>query len=385
MTVERIVAGKREIILVGTAHISQASVDQVKETIGQEKPDSVGIELDSNRFEQLKNPGRWQNTNIQQVIQQGRAYLLLLNIFLSNMQRRFGEHVQVTPGQEMMIAAQTAAEQNIPVALLDRDVNITMKRALSLMPLLEKIKIFFYLITGTFSESEKLTVEKIEELKQSDMVTKLIQELGHKAPTIKKVLVDERDAFIANQILKNSGQKMVCVVGAGHLDGIKELLQHPQPIDEQKLLEPPKKGMAGELLKWVIPAAFVVILGWAFFSKGLSSSLTVIVYWILITGFFSALGALISRAHLFSVATAFVAAPLTTLHPLLASGWFAAAVEAKYKHPQVKDFENLNQLNSYADFEKNKVTHLLLVAAYTNLGSMVGVLVALPWLLKLVA
>lgn len=381
---ERIRLGEREIILIGTAHISQASVDLVKKTIEEEKPDCVGIELDAQRFQQLQNHSKWQNTNIKSVIQEGKTYLLLLNIFLSNIQRRFGESVQARPGQEMIVATQTAAEKGLPVALLDRNIDVTMKRAFSLMPLWEKIKIFFYLVSGIFSgEKEELTSAKIEELKKSDMVTKLIEELGQKAPTIKKVLVDERDAYISNQILKIRAQKMVCVVGAGHLNGIKELLQKEKIVDEKKLLELPKKSVWGTVLKWTVPTLFVFFLAWAFFSKGFSASLSVILYWIIITGIFSALGALFSRAHPVSVLVAFVAAPLTTLHPLLASGWVTAAVEAKYRHPKVKDFETLNQLNSYRDFEKNSVTHLLLVAAYTNLGSTIGVIVALPTLLAM--
>jgi pheromone shutdown-related protein TraB len=382
---ERIILhDKREIVLVGTAHISQASVELVKKTIEEEKPGCVGIELDAQRFQQLQHHARWQNTNLKNVIQEGKTYLLLLNIFLSNIQRRFGESVQVKPGTEMLAATQIASEKGIPIALLDRSIDTTMKRAFFIMPLLEKIRIVFYLLGGIFAgEQEQLTPEKIEELKKSDMVTKLVEELGQKAPTVKKVLVDERDAYISNQILKIRVPKLVCVVGAGHLNGIKELLLQERIVDEKKLLELPKPGIVSKLVKWIVPLLFIFLLAGAFFLNGLSASINIILYWILITGVFSAIGAIIARSHAVSVLVAFVAAPLTTLHPFLASGWVAAAVEAKYKQPQVKDFEKLNQLNSYGDFEKNKVTHLLLVAAYTNLGSTIGVIIALPTLLSM--
>ncbi|MBU0635640.1 TraB/GumN family protein [Candidatus Micrarchaeota archaeon] len=386
MTLERIQIGDKEIILIGTAHISQASADLVKETIETEKPQVVGIELDIQRFKQLQNPRKWQQTNVKNVIQEGKTYLLLLNIFLTNLQRRFGESVNVRPGQEMIIAAQLASKQKIPIALLDRNIEVTMKRAFSLTPLKEKIKIFFYLVSGLFGgDKEELTPEIVEKLKQSDMVTQLIQELGRKAPTVKKVLVDERDAFIASQILKNPAKKLVCVVGAGHLNGIKELLLQQKTVDERKLMQLPKKGNLGKIVQWSIPAVLIVFLVWAFLAQGITGILNLAIYWILITGIFSAIGAALARSHPFTIITAFMAAPLTTVHPLLASGWFAAAVEAKYKHPQVKDFENLNQLNSYRDFERNKVTHLLLVAAFTNLGSTIGVIIALPTILSLLA
>jgi pheromone shutdown-related protein TraB len=292
--------------------------------------------------------------------------------------------VQVKPGTEMLAATQIASEKGIPIALLDRSIDTTMKRAFFIMPLLEKIRIVFYLLGGIFAgEQEQLTPEKIEELKKSDMVTKLVEELGQKAPTVKKVLVDERDAYISNQILKIRVPKLVCVVGAGHLNGIKELLLQEKVVDEKKLLELPKPGIVSKLVKWIVPLLFIFLLAGAFFLNGLSASINIILYWILITGVFSAIGAIIARSHAVSVLVAFVAAPLTTLHPFLASGWVAAAVEAKYKQPQVKDFEKLNQLNSYGDFEKNKVTHLLLVAAYTNLGSTIGVIIALPTLLSM--
>lgn len=383
---ERIFLNGREIILVGTAHISLASAELAKKTIETEKPDCVGIELDEQRFHQLQQQTKWQQTNVGQIVKEGKTNLLLLNIFLSNLQRKLGESVSVKPGYEMMVAAQTAAAQHLPIALLDRNIDITMKRAFSLTPLKEKLKIIFYLIGGTFSgDQEKLTPEKIEELKQTDMVTALIQELGKKAPVIKKVLVDERDLFIASQILQNPAKKMVCILGAGHLQGIQQLLQSQQSIDTKPLLQLPPKGWIAKAAIWIVPILFSIVMLWAFWSKGVDTVLHFAIYWILITGTASAIGAAIAKAHPVSIITAFAISPLSTIHPLLASGWVAAAMETKYKHPQVQDFEKLNRLNSYSDYEKNRVTHILMVAAYTNLGSTIGVVIALPYLASLIA
>lgn len=390
MNVERIQLGDKTVFLVGTAHISQASVELVKQTIQTEKPDFVGVELDEQRFHQLMNQKKWQETNVSEVISQGKTHLLLLNIFLSNMQRRLGETVQVKPGQEMIDAISEAQKINASVALLDRNLEVTMKRATGMIGFFEKLKLGWYLLSGFFVENEAITPEKIEELKQSDMVTKLIDELGQKAPTLKKVLVDERDSFIAERIRQTPAKKMVVVVGAGHMNGIKKKLiefenDRSKKINLDELMQLPKKKSILGLLKWVIPLLFVVFLGWIFLNKGIETSVQFIGYWILITGGLSAIGAALAKSHPFAIATAFITAPLTTLHPFLASGWFAAIVEAKYKNPTVNDFEKLNTLNSYSDFEKNKVTHLLLVAAYTNLGSTIGVLIAFPALVHLLA
>ncbi|MBS3062006.1 MAG: TraB/GumN family protein [Candidatus Diapherotrites archaeon] len=387
MTLERLFVGEKEILLIGTAHISAESVRLAQETILTEKPDVVGIELDEQRYHQLKNDSKWQSTDIGAVIKEGKTYLLLLNIFLSNLQRRLGESVSMKPGQEMIIAEQTATQNGIPVALLDRNIQVTMQRAFGLMPLMEKLRLGYYLLMGIFGggTGEKITPEKIEELKRQDIVTNLIQELGQKAPTVKQVLVDERDQFIAKRILDTPAKKIVCVIGAGHVAGIKKILQNPVFIDEKKLMELPKKNNTWSFLKWVIPLAFVALMAWFFLEKGLVSSIHAIAYWILITGMFSAIGAAFAKSHPLTIATAFLAAPLTTLHPFLASGWIAGGIEAKYNTPQVRDFQSLNQLNSYSDFEKNRVTHLLIVASYTNLGSTLGVLIAFPYLLSSLA
>ncbi|MBI2529601.1 MAG: TraB/GumN family protein [Candidatus Diapherotrites archaeon] len=384
MTIEKIGDKNRKIILVGTAHISRGSIELVEKTIEKEKPDCVGVELDAQRYGQLKNQRKWRETNIMDVIKSGRIYLLLVNLLLANLQRRLGNKIGVKPGSEMLAAIRIAERKKIPVVLLDRDVRITLKRAFDLMSLWEKLKLGFGIVVGLFSGvEEKITKETIEELKNKDVITKLMEELSHEAPTIKRVLVDERDLYIANKILDARGRKIVAVVGAGHLQGIKKCLDRKRDISELEKVQ--KKKSLLRYLKYLVPALFVLFIAYGFFLKGIEASLYIFGIWFLITGIFSALGALFARSRLQSIIVAFLAAPFTTLHPALASGWFAAAMEAKYSMPKVEDFENLSNLNSYRDFEKNKVTHLLLVAAYTNLGSTIGVIIALPYILSMFA
>ena len=374
--------GDKEIVLVGTAHVSQQSVEDVQRAIEEEKPDVVGVELDKERLNQLVSGARWGERNVVELIQQGQTHLLLLNLLLLNMQRRIGSELGVRPGAELMQAIALAREKNIPIQLLDRDVRVTFQRAMSNTPLLEKLSLFFSFVFGLFQSPKRLSVEEVERLKQQDVLNMVLKELAQKAPGLKRVLVDERDALIAHNILSAPGKKIVAVVGAGHLEGIQQYLK--QPIAVRSFYALPKKSAVWNSLQYIVPLLFVAIVGYGFFVRGFSGTIELFGYWFLITGILSAIGALLARAKPLSILTAFVAAPFTTLHPALASGWFAAAMESRFVQPQVKDFESLNELNSWNDFQKNKVTHLLVVAALTNLGSTIGVVVALPVLFKLV-
>lgn len=382
--IERIKLKEKEIVLVGTAHISRDSILLVDKTIREENPDIIGVELDRERLHQLLSEKKWQEMDIVQVIKEGKTYLLLFNLLLANIQRQFGEQVGIKPGEEMKAALHAASELNVPVQLLDRDVKITLKRAMHEMSLFEKMKLIGSIFLALFSSSgEKLTAEKVEELKQKDMINKLLQELSKQMPSVKKVLVDERDIFIANRILQAHGKKIVAIVGAGHLDGIKKYLDKPRNISSLNSL--PKEKNYFKLLKYVIPLLFAVIVFAAFYFKGITATLNVFFIWFMITGLFSALGALFAKAHWKSIAVAFLAAPFTTIHPALAAGWFAGLAEAKMRAPRVKDFESLTRLSSFSDFNKNAVTHILLVTAYCNIGATIGVIIAVPYMLSLLA
>ena len=383
--IERMLVDGKEIILVGTAHVSSESVKLVEQVINDEKPEVVGVELDDQRFAQLKQGEQWKEQNVMDLLNKGQAYLFLLNLMLANMQRKIGEDLGVRPGSEMLKAIEIAEKQNAKIALLDRNVKVTLKRAFNKTSLKEKLKLGGGIILGLFAGGEtiQITKEKVEEMKQKDIMTELIKELSKEAPSIKEVLVDERDFYIAQKILACDCKKIVAVVGAGHVDGIKEHLSKGKKSVAELEKIPEKRNWILEIIKYGIPALFIAFLIWGFLTKGWAGSLEIFAYWFLITGVLSAIGALIARAHPLSILTAFVAAPFTTLHPALASGWFAAIAEAKFRKPKVKDFETLNKLDSYKDFQKNNVTHLLIVASFTNIGSTIGVIIALPYLTKL--
>src|SRR3989344_3225116 len=383
MELERVKLGEKEIILLGTAHISSKSVDDVANAIESEKPDIVGVELDFNRLSQLKQGNRWRETNVGKIISSGQAFLFLFTLLLSNFQRSLGQKFGIKPGMEMIEAVRIAEEKQIPIMLLDRDVNITLRRAMQKMTLIEKFRIFYWILMSFFSEKKtELTTGTIEQLKEKDVLNALMQELAREMPSIKSVLVDERDAFIAQAITKAPGKKILAVVGAGQLEGLKKGLG--QEVDIAAISSVQKSGMnVMKIIGYLIPVVFIAIVGFLFFTKGTSVTFTAIIYWILATGSLAALGTIIARGHPFSVIAAFLAAPITTLHPFLAAGWVAGYVEAKMRNPKVKDFENLGNLNSLDDFTKNQVTRILLVVALANLGAMIGVIIGVPLLASL--
>ncbi len=378
MAVTRVSLDGREIVLVETAHISKASVDEVAAIIVAEKPDVVGIELDGARLNQLLHEQEWNQTRLDAVIQQKQVGLFLLGLFLQNFQRQLGESVGVKPGAEMLSAVRAAQANHVPVALLDRNVNVTLQRALASIGWVEKARLLLELVEGLFGQSVPLTAEKVEELKQKDTLNALLEEFGNRYPKLKRVLVEERDVVIAQKIRRIDARKIVCVIGAGHSPGIQSHLRAHADFGELEQLPPQKKSVLGIVAKWLIPAVFVAMLAWVFYAKGPDAVLSFFGYWILITGGLSALGVLVARGHVLSILTAFVAAPITTLHPALAAGWFAGYAEARMRAPQVADFSTLHKLSSVGDFVDNRVTRILLVIALANLGAMLGSFLAFP-------
>ena len=382
-TVERVETNGKTIILVPTAHVSKKSMLLVQETIEKEQPDVVGIELDEQRLHQLLSGKQWQQMDLNKVIRDGKAYLFIINIMLANFQRRIGEDLGVKPGSEMLEAARAAGEKNIPILLLDRDVKITLKRALQKMSLREKAKLVFGILGGFFQAGTKLDEKTIEQLKEKDTLNALLQQLGKELPGVKTVLVDERDLFIANRILRVKAQKIVAVVGAGHVEGIKKFLDMER--DTSALLEVRKKKSRLRHLQYIVPALFAVIIGYGFYAKGVPAALDIFLAWFLIHGVLSALGAAIARAHPLSIAVAFLAAPFTALHPTLAAGWFAGLVELKVRPPKVQDFERLPDATGIREFFGNRVSRILLVTALSNIGSAAATIIALPYMTALLA
>lgn len=370
---EKITVDGKEIVLVGTVHVSPESVKEVRETIETENPDIVGVELCERRYEILTEKKQWEEQEIFKIIKEGKTYLFLANLLLSNFQKKVGEELGSAPGAEMVEAVTIATEYKIPVTLLDRDISVTLRRAWKAMGIKEKLKLIYALIAGFFIDAE----EVVEELKNQDIITELMEELAQQAPGAKKALIDERDQYIASKILESQG-KMVAVVGAGHLTGIKSLLQH-KTVSRQGLEDIPSGKNWFKYIGYAVPVIFAALVVYAFLSAGAEMTLHILWLWFLINGSLSALGALLALGHPFSIAAAFLAAPFTSLNPALAAGWFAGLVEAYVRKPTVADFEALRDIGTFKGFYTNQVTHILLVIAFANIGSTFGTLLAFPY------
>ncbi|MDP2666152.1 MAG: TraB/GumN family protein [Candidatus Diapherotrites archaeon] len=377
--------GEKDIILLGTAHISRASVDQVQQLILDETPDVVGVELDDLRLRQLVSGQKWENTNILHLVQRGESGLVLLNLFLANLQKQLGEQVGVKPGEEMLVAVRIAQEKKIPILLMDRSVQITMKRALKVLSLWEKMKLGGSLAMGLFMGGEGLDAQKIEELKEDDLLNKLMHQLSKEYPKLKRTLVDERDMHIAHALIHAPGKKIVGIVGAGHVEGIllhlrahQEKKEWPIPIEELNRVPEDRPNL---LLTWGIPILFLGILMYLLLQEGFTSSFQFIAFWVIGHGILAGLGALIAGGHWQTVLGVVATAWLAALHPLIAAGWIAAALETKRHSPTVKDFTQLNTLNSIGDFQKNRVTKILLITVLTNIGSMLATFAVIPYLI----
>jgi pheromone shutdown-related protein TraB len=377
--VTRVSAAGKEILLVGTAHVSAESVELVRKTIDEETPDAVAVELDAQRYESLVNKKRWDETEIHRVLKEKKTQLFLLQILLSNFQRKIGDKLGSKPGAEMAAAVEEAKKMNVRVELVDRDIRTTLKRAFAKMSLKEKGKMLYGFVSGIFEE-EQLEEGVLEKLKDDDVMTEMLNELSAEIPSIKEVLIDERDSYITEKILSAEGKKIVAVVGAGHVNGIKKRLEAGFRKDIGALELVPESGRFWKYFGYLIPALFLLIVAYGIYTNGANITAELLVRWFLITGLFAAIGAAAALAHPLSIAAAFVAAPFTTLHPALAAGWFSGLTEAWIRKPKVKDFDELYKLNGLGDYWRNGVTRILLVMAFTNLGATAGVVIGLPYL-----
>jgi pheromone shutdown-related protein TraB len=371
----------KEVILIGTAHVSKESIELAKSVIENETPDTVCVELCQSRYQAIKRKERWQDTDIVKVIKDKKAFLLLSNLILASFQKRIADKLDVAPGQEMIQAIQSAEQIGAAVCLADRDIRTTLSRTWRKMGLWSKIKMISQLALS-FGEIEEISPEDIEKLKQQDVLDTILAEVGKSHPEIRNTLIDERDRYLAEKIRQAPGQKIVAVVGAGHVPGIKKHWR--TPIDLKSLETIPPQQKIWGFLKWFLPLSIVGLLIYGFFTDGVKAGTGMVIWWVLAHGILAGIGAVIAFGHPLTILSSMLAAPLTALNPMIAAGWVSGLVEAFSRKPKVRDFENLPQdILSIKGFWKNKVTRILLVVVFTNLGSSIGTFVAIPLMVKL--
>jgi len=381
--IHRLTFEDREIALIGTAHVSRESADLVVKVIEAEKPDTVCVELCESRYKAIKQKNRWQNTDLIKVIREKKSFLLLSNLLLTSFQKKIGQKLGIKPGEEMIRAMEAADSVGANTHLADRDIRITLSRTWRLMGLWTKVKLLAQLVTS-MGEVDSVKEEDIEKMKNKDVLETLLSEIGQTLPELRRILIDERDQYLTEKIRSAPGKRIVAVVGAGHVPGIKR--DWNETIDLNALNELPPKGKIFSFLKWGIPALVVGLIVLGFFYAGTSAGTHMIKWWVLANAVFAGIGASIALAHPLTVLSAIVASPITSLNPMIAAGWVAGLVEAFIGKPKVKDFENLpSDILSLKGFWKNKITRILLIVVFTNLGSSLGAFVAIPLMARVFA
>ena len=362
----------KTVLLVGTAHISRQSADLVEQVIATEKPDTVCIELDEKRFAALANRKRWQNLDLKEIIRKKQLSILLVNLVLASYQKKLGGKLGVMPGSELLRAARIAEENNIAVELCDREVRVTLRRAWHATSLWKKGYLIASLIASLFDTTE-LDEEKLTELRSKDVLSELMDELGNALPDTKRVLIDERDIFMAEKIKAAAGGRIVAVVGAGHMDGIQRVIREDNRDIIEEINTIPPVSKLWKIIGWSIPAAILLSIAAIGFRQGAGEAAANAMFWVLANGIPSAIGAVLAWAHPATIISAFAAAPITSLTPVIGAGYVCAFVQVMTRPPVVKEFENVGtDIGRIRGWWQNKLLRIFLVFIMTGLGSSIG-------------
>ena len=380
--VRRIALAGREIVLVGTAHVSRESAELVCRVIERERPDAVRLELDAQRYEALAERRRWESLDLRGLIRERRLATLLVNLVLASYQRRLGGALGVVPGAEMLEASREASRLGIPVVLCDRDVRTTLRRAWAATSFLRKAQLVGTLAASLFERPE-LSEADLRRLRERDVITELMDELGAALPELKRVLIDERDAWLAERIRATEGRRIVAVVGAGHLAGMERALRADRAVDLSALEEIPPVSPIWRVVGWSIPALIVGTLLWIGVRMGPEVATRHLGAYVLATGLPTSVGAAAALAHPLTIAAAFLVAPITVLSPVIGAGHVLAFVEAWLRPPLVAELERVtHEAARLRSWWSNRLLRCLLVFVFTTLGAMGGAYVGLYELLS---
>jgi pheromone shutdown-related protein TraB len=375
----------KTVLLVGTAHISQQSVETVRDIIATRKPDTVCIELDADRMRSLRERQRWESLDLKQIIRSGQFMFLMANLALSSFQKRMGSYTGVKPGAEMLAAVESAEEHGAKVVLCDRNVRTTLLRAWRMTPWWRRSMLFSSLLMGMFERTE-VSEEELAKLRQQHNISSILEELGEVMPDVKGVLVDERDRFMSHAIRTAPGDTIVAVVGAAHKPGILRLLEQPADAQAAQAVDVvPEKSALSKLTPWLLPAALVGLFIWGFMRVELDVVQDTLFAWLALNCSGAALGALVGLGHPLTILAAFIGAPFATLHPAVGIGMIAAFVQVMMVPPTVRDMESFgDDVAKLRGVWANRLGRVMVVFVLSNLGGMLGNLIALKWLKNLV-
>ncbi len=361
----------KQLILVGTAHVSKDSANLVREAIEFYEPDNICIELDSDRYKALENPQAYSETDLLKIIREKKAMQLLANTILSSYQKRMAKQMGSEVGLEMITAINLSKEKDLPLTLADRNVNVTFKRIWRSLTAMDKFKMLTFAIDSLLDgEDEEVSQEVIDAMLEEDMLTASLSEIREAFPKIATILVDERDQHLANKIKTAKGNKILAVVGGAHIPGIKDELEKDQDMD--KITFVPEKKPYTKILGWLITLGFISLFVMSF-QKGFDQGISTIITWSLWSGGLAALATAIMRAHPLTILATFLSAPLAALNPVIAVGFIAATVEASLKKPTVNDVNNINEdIKSFKGWRENRFIKALALVFVANLGSVIG-------------
>jgi pheromone shutdown-related protein TraB len=386
--VSELVSGDTTFHIVGTAHVSQRSVDEVRAVIAEVRPDAVCVELDQTRYDTLTKASAFRDLDVFKVVREGRTLYLLAHLALASYQRRIGASLGVKPGAELLAAVEAARASAIPVELIDRDINITLKRTWRNLGLWKRSMLLSSLIVGFETDDPKagepITEKSIEDLKEAKALSEMLSELGRVVPQIKAPLIDERDQYMASKLAEvGAGRRsVVAVVGAAHVPGIQAWFG--TPIDRAALDRIPPPSLVWRIIKWLVPILFLAALVWGWRRSDTTSFMEMMLAWILPTSIGAGVCTLLSGGSLLSVASAVIVSPVAAIHPLLGTGMVVGVVEAWSRRPSVADCERLPEdIQSFRGFWRNPVTRILIVAVASGIGTAVGFWVGVGWVASL--
>ena len=371
--------GAKDVYLVGTAHISRESVDDVRDTVNRVEPDTICVELCQARYQAFTQPDNWQKMNIFRIIKEGKAVFLLSQLVMTSFYKRLGDQLGVRPGAEMLEGITLAEERGARLVLVDRDVQVTLKRTWAKLNLWNKLKMFSLLIGNIFVVPE-IDDKTVNDLKQQDQLEGVLETFSKSFPSIKESIIDERDVYLAQKIREVEGNRVVAVVGAGHVPGITREIQGDHALE--KLEKIPEPSFWPKIFKWGLPLLIVVLIVYGFYQSGTRHSLESISIWVLVNGILAALGAALALGHPLTIVTAFVAAPITSLNPMIAAGWVSGLMQTWVKKPTVADLQAMPEVvaNFPAGLWRNPVSRILLVVVFSNLGSTLGTFIGGGWI-----
>lgn len=370
----------RTTYIVGTAHISKKSVEEVRQVIEAVRPDTVCVELCATRREAMMDASRWRKLDVFQIIRQRKVLFLLANLSLSAYQRRLGKELGVEPGAELKEAIAAADDVGAEVVLADRDIQATLKRTWANLGFCTKFKVLGSVLDGFFQKDEPLTEEQLEQLKERDHLGDMMKEFARVLPEVKAPLIDERDAYLMSAVEDAPGEKVVAVVGAGHVEGM--VARQGEGADRDALSVIPATAKWVGLLKWIIPAVMLAAFWYGYQKHAATGLYELVMAWLIPNAVFAGLFTAIAGGKLLSIATAVVASPITSLNPTIGAGMVVGLLEAWLRKPTVEDCERLpDDMLSLRGMYRNPFSRVLLVAIAATLGSALGAWVGGTWVL----